>query len=527
MLAQQKVIIVGAGPSGLMLAAQLLRFGIQPLIIDSKTSLSKPSKAFVLNAKTLEIYQQMGVAQQALSDGQKVVFLNLNQNGKAIATLPFGDFGMGKTQFPFLHILEQNKNEHLLSNYLTTNCCPIYWDTHLVNIAQNPDDITVTVNHRGNTQNWHCTYLIGADGSQSILRKLLNIEFKGANYQHKFYLADVKLANFNAQTGANFYFSTKDFVAVFPLKIENTFRFIGKIPKHLANKKNATFVDVQPHIQNVLGKSFDIEKCNWFATYQLQHKIALSFSRNNCFLIGDAAHIHSPVGGQGMNTGLHDAYNLGWKLAGVLNQQLKREILDSYADERMPVAKKLLKTTDRIFTFLTSQNGLIIFIRNRFLKHLIKWLLRNKKLSSKFFATVSQTGITYRNCKINLHLSTAAKIKAGDRVPYLPLFDEKIKKQTNLHHWCTGTSFILLVLGYVTPPNLFSLAKWVKINYNLTFYYLPPTPANQNIFDAFEIIKGERKMLVIRPDMHIGLISDVVDTAILANYLGNVLGMIK
>ncbi len=523
---QQKVIIVGAGSAGLMLAAQLLRFGVQPLIIDGKTT-HNTSKLLLLNSKSLEVYQQMGIAEKALAKGTTISFLNLNQNGKTIASLPFGDFGAGKTQFPFIHILEKNTNNQLLINYLTTHCCPIYWDTHLLNIEKSTDGVKIIVNHKGEIKTWYCTYLIGADGSESSVRKLLNIEFKGAKSPKKYYFADFKLTNFNAKKDANFYISKKDFIATFPLKPENTFRFTGKIPKQIAAKKNITWVDVQPHIQSLIRENLNIERCNQFTTCQLQHKIASNFKSDNCFLIGNAAHTYSPINNTGINTDLQDAYNLSWKLAGVLNQKLAHKILDSYADERMPVAKKLLKTTERAFTFLTSQNKLITVLRNFLLKHVINWLLSNKKISAKFFANVYQTGIHYRNSKINLHLSTATKIKAGDRVPYLNIFDEKTKQQTNLHNWCTGNTFVLLILGYLTPTNLFSIAKWIKTNYNLTFYYLPATTANKNIFDAFEIVKNERKMILIRPDMHISLISDVVDTAILANYLHNVLGMIK
>ncbi|TAH03360.1 MAG: hypothetical protein EAZ15_03300 [Sphingobacteriales bacterium] len=518
-----KVIIVGACTAGLMLAAQLLRFGVHPLIIDGKTN-HNTAKLLYLNSKSLEVYQQMRIAEQALANGKKISFLNLNQKGKPLANLPFGDFGVDKTQFPFIHILDQNTNNQLLINYLTTHCCPIYWDTDLVNIEKDTDGVKIIVNHRGEIKTWYCTYLIDGDSS---VRRLLNIEFNGATSPKKYYIADFKLTNFNIQKGANFYISKKDFVAIFPLKTENTFRVTGKIPKQIAAKKNITFVDVQPHIQLIINKNLDIEKCTEFFTYQLQHKIASNYSIDNCFFIGHAAHTLSPTSNIGINTSLQNAYNLGWKLAGVLNQQLHPKILKSYAIERIPVAKKMLKTADRAFTFLASQNVFIMALRYFALKHLINWFSINKKLSAKLFNTVSYTGINYRNSKINLHLSTSTKIKAGDRVPYLPIFDEKTKQQTNLHNWCSGNSFVLLILGYLTPPNLFSLAKWIKTNYNLTFNYLPATTANKNIFDAFEIVTGERKMIVIRPDLHISLISDVVDTTILDNYLRNVLGMIK
>jgi hypothetical protein len=254
--------------------------------------------------------------------------------------------------------------------------------------------------------------------------------------------------------------------------------------------------------------------------------MADKFRQDRCFLIGDAAHIHSPVGGQGMNTGLQDAYNLAWKLAGVVNNQFKDAVLDSYAAERMPVAKDLLKTTDRVFNIILSRNWFINLLKKWALPTLLKTVWGKPALRDEFFKRVSQTGISYRHSRINLHLSHHSPVKAGDRLPYLKMFDEKKQQETDLHEWCSKPGFTMITLGKLQELDLFTLAKWITQKYpaNLNFFYLPPSARNQQVFDAFGIKENQKKAIIVRPDMHIGLINDVVDIEMMDNYLQNVVG---
>lgn len=252
--------------------------------------------------------------------------------------------------------------------------------------------------------------------------------------------------------------------------------------------------------------------------------MADKFRDRNCFLIGDAAHIHSPVGGQGMNTGLQDAYNLAWKMAGVINGNLKPTILDSYAAERMPVARELLKTTDAAFNLVTANNWFIRVFKKFFAIGLLNRLWKNEKIKGKFFRLVSQIGINYRDSKINLHLSYSTKVRAGDRLPYIPIYDEKKEIETDLHEWCSKPGFTLIILGRFEEIFLFTLARWITQNYQgvLNFYYLPPSGKNTAVFDGFGADPHGQKAIVVRPDMYIGYLNDVVDIAIIDNYLKNV-----
>src|ERR1700744_1686234 len=345
---QTKVLISGAGPSGLMMAAQLLRYGIQPIIIDSKQGPTTQSKALAVQARSLEIYRQMGLIDKVLADGKPSMGVSINMDGKRKASLSLNNIGVGQTPFPYVFVYQQSKNERLLLDYLTLNCCPVYWNTSLVSLQQEPDGASAKISNSEGEYILKCDWVIGADGAHSTVRKQLDIPFNGDAYPHNFFLADAKIdADFLTGDQIQIYLGKNGgFSGFFAMPEDKTYRVIGDLPPEFARPENATEEDVLPFLKDITKSSFEIEHTNWFTTYRLSHRMAERFREQRCFLIGDAAHIHSPAGGQGMNTGLQDAYNLSWKLAGVINGIIKPDILNSYAEERMPVAKTLINTTD-------------------------------------------------------------------------------------------------------------------------------------------------------------------------------------
>ncbi|MGY4535931.1 2-polyprenyl-6-methoxyphenol hydroxylase-like FAD-dependent oxidoreductase [Mucilaginibacter sp. UYNi724] len=522
------VLIVGAGPSGLMMAAQLLRNGVQPIIIDIKKGPTNQSKALAVQARSLEIYRQLGVVDKVISGGKQAAGLAFNMGGKQLAAITLRDMGDTQTLYPFIHLYQQSKNERTLLEYLTTACCPVYWETTLISLKQNIDNTEVTLQNGDTTRSLTCNYVVGADGAHSVVRKQLAIPFNGDTYQHKFFLADVRLASEMQDDILSMYLAKNSFAAFFPMPEERSFRIVASLPDGLESKEELNIEDVLPELKATTAKNIELEQVNWLTIYKLHHRMADRFSDERCFLIGDAAHIHSPVGGQGMNTGLQDAYNLGWKLAAAVNGQIEETILSSYAMERMPVAKDLLNTTDRIFNVITSRTWFSGLLKRYVVPSVLKLFWKNKKPREYFFSRISQTGISYRDSKINLQLSRDTKIKAGDRLPYLKIFDEKKKTETDTHAWCSKPGFTLITLGEIKEDYLFTLAKWITQGHHgsINFFHLPPSNTNWHVFDAFEVKAGMRKALIIRPDLHIGYMNDLVDIEMMNNYLYNVVGFI-
>ncbi|HZY35070.1 MAG TPA: FAD-dependent monooxygenase [Mucilaginibacter sp.] len=525
-----QVLIVGAGPSGLMMAAQLLRYGIQPIIIDSKQGPTDESKALGVQARSLEIYRQMGIVDQVLKDGKKAQGITFNRDGKQLASLSIANVGEGQTPFPFIELYPQSNNEKLVLDFLTRHACPVYWETTLASLKQTSSNVEIQLQNGSLSTVLTAQWVIGADGAHSVMRRQLNIPFTGDTYDHVFYLADVELDNDELDDDCiGLFIANKGIAGFFPMPGTGRFRVIGKLPDELDKKENPALEEVLPDIKLVCGFNIKVSQNHWFTTYRLHHRMADRFREQRCFLIGDAAHIHSPVGAQGMNTGLQDAYNLAWKLAGVINNQIKPGILDSYAEERMPVAKTLLKTTDRIFTVIMSNRWYMRLLKAYLLPRIIKYAWSKPSVREEGFKRVSQIGISYRESNLNLHISQSTKIKAGDRLPYLKVYDEKKQEEADLHEWCGKPGFTLIVLGKLAETDLFTLARWVTQNYGtmLNFYYLPYSAKNQRVFESFEINPNRAKSLIVRPDMHIGFMNDKVDMVLMDNYLRNIMGVAK
>src|SRR5215217_4570034 len=357
-----QVLIVGAGPSGLMMAAQLLRYGVQPVIIDSKQGPTDQSKALAVQARSLEIYRQMGVIDKILPGGKQAGGVSYTLNGQKIIDLSFDNAGASETAFPFVFLYQQSKNERLLLDVLTQNVCPVYWDTTLVSLTQSSKSVEVVLSNGTNeTETRHTAdWVIGADGAHSMVRKQLQISFNGDTYANEYFLADVELeSDVLSKEKVSLYLTKNNIAGFFPLPEINRYRIMGNITSKMNFTGEVTLTDLLPTLKNTANITFEVTRAHWFTTYRLHHRMAEKFRQERCFLVGDAGHIHSPLGGTGMNTGLQDAYNLSWKLAGVVNGQLDENVLDSYSTERMPVAKTVLSTTDKLFKIVTSDSWLL------------------------------------------------------------------------------------------------------------------------------------------------------------------------
>lgn len=519
------VVIVGAGPSGLMMAAQLLHLGIQPVIIDSKQQLTQESRALAIQSRSMEIFRDLGIDSAFLQAGNKVSAFNFYADTGDAVQFDFATEAQRQTLFPYVLVLEQNKTEKILLEYLTAHACPVYWNCRLRDVQQSEKEVVLQIEQDGEERSLTCDWLIGADGASSRVRKASEIGFPGGTYLNRFYLADLRLESGITPAAVNVFLKKEGFVGIFPIN-DQLVRCIGIIPPSLQERPELSFEDIKPHITFTLGVPLQIDSCSWFSTYHLHHRMANRFRSRRVFLIGDAAHVHSPLGGQGMNTGLQDAYNLAWKLSGVINKEFDPEILDTYPMERMPVASRLLKTTDRLFTALISRNSIVKFFRDRFAPVIFQQAAQYSGIRSWLFEQISETAIQYRHSALSVHHSSGTKIKAGERLPFLRVYDEKIKEYSDLQQWCSKPGFTLLVIGEVTPMYLSVLAKWIKTTYpfHLNFYYLPPSARNQHIFDAFEIKEGKRKAIIVRPDSYIGYIQDIVDFELIDVYLKEVIG---
>ncbi|WP_181369424.1 FAD-dependent monooxygenase [Flavobacterium album] len=422
-----KVIIAGAGPTGLALACQLLRYGIDLIILDKNESTTYLSKAMVVHARTLEIFDEMGLADKAVAEGQIAQQFTILSHGKTQGQMKIGAFGKGLSPFPFALILEQSKTEQLLAKHLSELGTNVQWKSEIVRFDNTGDGVTVFYKDgQGNEQVIKGDYLVGCDGAASPVRHQIGLTFEGDTQERTFFVADVKMESpLTEDKDAWFVMIEKGFVLFFPMAGEKHYRVIGSVPEDLAKRGKATFADIATDLISQAEIPLEFPEEYWFSTYRVHSRMVESFSKGRCFIAGDAAHIHTPAGGQGMNTGIQDAYNLGWKLAFVLQGKANARLLDTYDEERRTNAVNLLKTTDRMFDILAGTSWLTNIFRLYLFPKLIKFATETPFINKRIFPTLSQIGISYPDSPLTIE-SSLGKTEAGDRMPWFMINGESI-----------------------------------------------------------------------------------------------------
>ncbi len=511
---QVDVLIVGAGPTGLMLANQLGRRGVRVTIIDRHAGPSLQTRALGVQARTLEIYQKLGIVERALQFGKQGTGANIWAGGKHTARVPLGEAGQSNTPYPYILILGQDDNEKLLGEKLRDRDLSVQWNTELIGVETHPDHVVATLKQADGTQRTVAAkWVAGCDGAHSAVRELNGITFPGAPYEHVFFVADTEVTGRMVADEVNVYLWKDGFHLFFPMRGKNHWRVVGILPATLHGKKDVGFNDVAPSIRCEAGAGLSFTSCSWFSTYRIHHRAASRFRAGRCFVLGDAAHIHSPVGAQGMNTGLQDAYNLGWKLALVAQGKADASLLDSYEEERLPIAKRLLSTTDRAFRLVVSDTWLAGLLRTKVLARIAAFALRRPRIQRLAFRTVSQIGIHYRRSSLskNVHDLPHKAPQAGDRFPWLKLKLQSSDELTDLFESLNDTQFNLLFFGQNLPD-----FESPHRNDLLAIHTVPVCPWNDRELKRAEI--PIPSFYLLRPDGHVGLCGRQFDSDHLLKY---------
>ena len=424
------VLIVGAGPTGLVLAIWLTRLGARVRIVDRNAGPSTTSRAVAVQARVLELYNQVGLASRVVERGVRGEALNLWVGGKRAATVPITPAGTTLTPFPFVLIYPQDAHERLLIEHLASLGVQVERSATLSALTQDDAGVQATIERAdGRAGTCRALYVAGCDGARSAVRQALGIEFPGATYSQYFYVADVQATGPTTDGGVHITLDDADFLIVFPLSGPGRIRLIGVARDESRGQQgDVTFDDVSHIALEQAGVK--VTNVNWFSTYHVHHRVARRFRDRRVFLLGDAAHIHSPVGGQGMNTGISDAINLSWKLAAVVRGHAAPRMLDSYEPERIAFARRLVATTDRLFTLATSRSRFASFVRTKIVPRVAPLLVRFSAVRRFMFRTVSQTMIHYRPSPLSV--GAAGGVHAGDRLPWVPAGGDNFAPLTSL-----------------------------------------------------------------------------------------------
>jgi len=517
------VLVVGAGPTGLMLANQLVRRGVATLIIDRHAGPSLETRALGVQARTLEIYSHLGIVDRALELGKRGTGGNIWADGQRRARVGLSDAGDKVTPYPFLLVLGQDDNERIMGDHLRELGSSVHWSMELVSLTQQADSVTAAVKlPDGSHRNIVAAWVAGCDGARSAVRESSGILFAGAPYEHVFFVADTEMTGSMVPDEVNVYLFRDGFHLLFPMRGKDHWRIAGILPQALRDKAGLKFETVIPSLRNEAGAGLSIKSCTWFSTYRIHHRSAVRFRDRRCFLLGDAAHIHSPVGAQGMNTGLQDAYNLAWKLALVVKNQAKPALLDSYEQERIPVARALLNGTDRAFRLVVSDNWFAGLLRTKILARIAAFVVNRKAVQRMAFRTISQTGIRYPNSFLSRSSDGLPHTapQAGARFPWLRLKFAGNGPVEDLFQKLSDTHFHLIVIGQPpVPEGALGFGDLLRI------HAIPGDPVNEEELARVQI--PQPSFYLIRPDGHIGLCGTRLEAGGVRDYVSQSLQLSK
>lgn len=407
------VLIVGAGPTGLVLALQLARRGVSVRIVDKEPGPGEASRAMVAHARTLEFYRQLGIADDAIQGGVVMDRIHLRRHGRDFGGLEIGRIGKELTPYPFVLCYAQDDHERLLVEKLRAAGVEVEWSVELTKLDPSQNAVHATLKSPAGEESCEAAYLCGCDGAHSAVRRELGVEFSGGEYADRFYVADVRLeSGFEVEGYANV--EADAFALMLPVRSSGMQRLIGVVPRDLADRTDLTYEDLRPRIEPILR--VHATQVNWFATYRIHHRVAERFRVGRVFLAGDAGHIHSPAGGQGMNTGIGDATNLAWKLAEVLRGRASPSILDTYEAERLPFARRLVATTDRAFQWIAGRGIEGRAFRTVVMPTVVPLATRYASVRRLLFLTISQLLIRYPESALSA--GRAGSVRGGDRLPW-------------------------------------------------------------------------------------------------------------
>ncbi len=513
------VLIVGAGPTGLLLAAELSRRGVSFRIIDKKPERTLASNATWMQTRTLELLDQLGIVTRFLKAGHPCHAINLYLAGKILTTLPIDQID---STYPYILMLPQSHTERLLIDYLNEAKVHVERSLELIDVQQENGIVTARVKSKGIMQTMTCDWLIGCDGANSVVRQKCKIVFPGEDITEQFMVADGKIDSFMSKDEIHVFFDEGTVFAASPLGM-NKYRLAANI--HQSHpRQNFYEKEVVEMVQERGYGSYYVSDISWVSPFWIHGKIAEQMSQGSVFLAGDAAHIHAPLGGQGMNAGMQDAFNLAWKLALVIKGKAKAALLESYHAERYPVVKEIVAQAESFTKMVLFDPSFLTKLRE-FSDKIIEG---DKPLIEHVSTMLSQIGIEYHKSPLIQYENavSSASPQPGARVP-----DVKINKSTRLYHYFRHAEHTVLLFmgdGVDNLEEMITLQQWLVKTYSgLIKVYLVSkeeiketedliVDSENAIFTHFKLEKPA--VYIIRPDTYIGYCSSNLEKSAIGKY---------
>jgi 2-polyprenyl-6-methoxyphenol hydroxylase-like FAD-dependent oxidoreductase len=514
------VLVVGAGPVGLVAACELARRGVRVRVIDKLTQPTDQSRAIAVHARSLDMFDRMGIVDEMVSTGIKATAMQLYAGQSRLFRIPFGGVD---SAFPFTLTTAQTETERVLGNHLQSLGVSVQRGAELVALTQDGSTAHLTLRHDdGSTEQVSTSWVIGADGARSTVRKMVGAKLAGSFVGERFLLGDVDAEHGLDMDSMHTFFAPDGPVVVLPM-LEGRMRFLAEV--HDAPGTPMNMHPTQDELQAILDRRIGgirVVRSHWLTSFEIHHARVPAYRWGRVFLAGDAAHIHSPAGGQGMNTGMQDAFNLAWKLAAVINGSVNGQagdtLLDSYQAERIPVADSVITFTDRLTRAGTLSGA------PRRIRDVVIRMLSHVPAARRFMANMAEeVNITYRNSPIVVGRGLKhAKVAAGDHLPHV--VDAAVQKQLSAVCGVQNTGHVVLTVasGQVAPA-----AGEGQVQVLVTAddtpvagYQIVVADPNGVVAQRLGLKNGGR--VVIRPDGYVGAVASLDDTTTVAGYFGKV-----
>ena len=524
------VLIVGAGPTGMTAAMELARFRVPVRIVDKLPTPSTTSRALAVQARTLELFEQRGLIQEMLRIGNPGTAATIYGNGKCLGKVHLGEI---KSRYNYILLISQGETERILREQLARQGVLIERGTEMIKFSQLESDsqlelnggvAAVLRNSEGSLEELEAAYLISAEGAHSTVRRTLNLQFQGKSHRQSYALADLHLDGDIPDDELSIFTAEHGFLGVFPMGNRH-FRFIATDPeKHEKTDDDPTLEELQKLYDEDSHIPVRLRDMTWSSRFRINSRMLHTLRERRIFFGGDAAHVHSPAGGQGMNTGIQDMVDLSWKLAMVWQGKATPELLNTYEEERLPIIRSIVSRTEAATDVLNSDSPIV----HQLITHIAPVLLNTHFVQQLSTGLISEVAANYRASSLSQTHHARGALRAGDRVPDMDVLvwnldasSDTRSREAHLYEILDPSRFTLLVAGGESTTDLpptwkEQLSPWHGL---LKLQCIAPVPNQLEAKVQFDRAFGSAQSLVlVRPDSYLGFVGDR-DVAALTEWL--------
>jgi 2-polyprenyl-6-methoxyphenol hydroxylase-like FAD-dependent oxidoreductase len=502
------VLIVGAGPTGMTAAMELARCGVPIRIVDKLLAPSTTTRALAVQARTLELFEQRGLSQEMLRIGNKATTTTIYGSGQCLGKVHLEEI---ESRHNYILLLSQSETERILREQLDRQGVSIERGVEMIACTQLSSGMQAVLrNQEGELEELEAAYLFSAEGAHSTARHILGLPFEGKSRDQSYALADLHLDGDLPDDELSIFLGEQGFLAVFPMG-DRHFRFIATDPEnHPQTDREPTLTELQQLCDADSHIPLQLRDLTWSSRFRINSRMLPTLRKGDVFFGGDAAHIHSPAGGQGMNTGIQDTIDLSWKLALVLQGKAVPELLDTYEEDRLPVIRSVVTKTETATDAFNSNNAIV----HQLIAHIAPVLLNTHFVQQLSTELISEVAANYRSSSLSQNHHARGHLRAGDRVPDLDIVvwsrDALTQPRAAHLYEILDPSFCTLLVTSSDPTTDFSvtgseqLRPWDGV---LKMYRIAPAPSQSAAKVRCDRSFGNgQSFLLVRPDSYLGFV---------------------